>query len=88
MIKVLNCTFTHTHLRFSVATGIFVGLLIGKWWALSLSLEWYWYAVISVALLIPVWIAISKQFKSGNSLEQRSLIYNPSKGMWAFRVWD
>ena len=88
MIKVFNCTFTHTHLRFSVATGICIGLLIGRWWALSLSMEWYLYVIIAMALLIPVWVAIFKQYKSGKSLEQRSLTYRPSKGLLSFRVWD
>ena len=88
MIKVFNSTFTHTHLRFSVATGIFIGLLIGRWWTLSLSMEWYLYVIIAMALLIPVWVAIFKQFKSGKSLEQRSLTYRPSKGLLSFRVWD
>ena len=88
MIKVFNCTFTHTHLRFSVATGIFIGLLIGRWWTSSLSMEWYLYVIIAMALLIPVWVAIFKQYKSGKSLEQRSLTYRPSKGLLSFRVWD
>ena len=88
MKKIFNCTFTHTHLRFTVVTGIFLGLLIGKWWTKSLSMEWYWYAMIAAALLIPVWVAIFKQFKLGKSLEQRSLTYLPAKGIWSFRVWD
>ena len=54
MIKVFNCTFTHTHLRFSIATGIFIGLLIGRWWALSLSMEWYLNVLIAMAFLIPI----------------------------------
>ena len=70
MIKVFNCTFTHTHLRFSVATGICIGLLIGRWWTLSLSMEWYLYVIIAMALLIPVWVAIFKQFKSVRTTEQ------------------
>ena len=88
MKKIFNCTFTHTHLRFTAVTGIFSGLLIGKWWTKSLSMEWYWYAMIAVALLIPAWVTIFKQFKSGKSLEQRSLTYLPAKGTWSFRVWD
>ena len=31
---------------------------------------------------------IFEQFKSGKSLEQRSLTYRPSKGLLSFRVWD
>ena len=54
MIKVFNYTFTHTHLRFSIATGIFIGILIGRWWALSLSMEWYLNVLIAMAFLIPI----------------------------------
>jgi hypothetical protein len=71
-----------------VATGIFIGLLIGRWWIFSLSMEWYLYVIVAMALLIPVWVAIFEQFKSGKSLEQRSLTYRPSKGLLSFRVWD
>ena len=59
--KILSMKFSAVDMRLASTTGFFGSLLVAKLWGPILSLDWYWYGILTVLASIKPYHAFFKQ---------------------------